>query len=267
MLGVMIDYIQNELGGVVDNTDNGFFEPNWEYITPPIDPFLRARAVDKVNAGEIAIYPVNGNSYARRAVTEAEVLVFTDVPTAAWFYDAVMYMYELGLVQGTGERTFSPDLKLTRGMAAMLLWNLAGKPEADGPEDDDFPFSDVAEGDWYYDAVLWAASTGIVEGYGDGRFGPLDNVMRQDMLVLFVEYLNASDIVIPVPPELTFFADDDDIADYAVEAIQALYGIGIVNGIDEDEDGLIVIAPRGIATRAQAAMLMCAFIELIEEYS
>ena len=81
MLGVMIDYIQNELGGVIDNTDNGFFTPNWKYILPEISPLLRARAIEAVNSGAIPLFPVNGNSYARRAVSTGmfSISAFTDV--------------------------------------------------------------------------------------------------------------------------------------------------------------------------------------------
>jgi hypothetical protein len=95
---------------------------------------------------------------------------FTDVSTSAWYSDAVQYAYTHGLMEGTDTTTFSPNLTTSRGMLVTILWRLEGKPEAE-----DAAFTDVKADQWYTQAVAWAAAQEIVDGYGDGTFGPTDD--------------------------------------------------------------------------------------------
>ena len=97
-------------------------------------------------------------------------LPFTDVSSGEWYYDAVAYVYEKGLMDGTSAVTFAPGAVLTRAMTAQVLWNLAGSPAAPGGAG----FTDVAADAWYAGAVNWAAAQGIVAGYDTGAFGPAD---------------------------------------------------------------------------------------------
>ena len=95
-------------------------------------------------------------------------LPFTDVVSGSWYYDSVAYVYEKGLMGGTGDGLFAPDLTTTRGMIVTILYRLAGSPAATAAAG----FVDVAAGAWYADAVNWANANGIVTGYGDGPLRP-----------------------------------------------------------------------------------------------
>lgn len=126
---------------------------------------------------------------------QPESLPFADVAETAWYYDGVAYVYEKGLMTGTSAAAFSPNLTTSRSMVAAILWRLAGSPAADDPVD----FADVAQGQWYTDAIRWAASEGIVGGYGDGTFGaddgstlsPQGQATRAEAAVLLMRWQEA----------------------------------------------------------------------------
>ena len=92
---------------------------------------------------------------------------------STWYYEGVRYAYEHGLMSGTGEGTFSPDLPTSRGMLVTILYRLAGSPDAGSAS-----FTDVAPGQWYADGVAWASANGVVSGYTDGSFRPNDTITR-----------------------------------------------------------------------------------------
>jgi len=113
-------------------------------------------------------------------------------------------------------------------------------------------FSDVVAGSWYFDAVQWAASNGIVSGYSDGRFGPDDEITREQLAVILNNYARFASMSIPVVRESPRFNDDADIADYAREAIERFFRARILSGKPDN-----TFDPKGSATRAEfAAMLM-----------
>ena len=114
----------------------------------------------------------------------AEDMPFIDVPMGSWYEDGVRYVYEKGLMAGTSATTFGPDVTTTRGMIATILWRLAGSPQVDYA----MAFDDVAANAWYTEAIRWAASEGIVSGYGDGKFGPDDIITREQMAAMLYRY-------------------------------------------------------------------------------
>ncbi|MSB19385.1 S-layer homology domain-containing protein, partial [Flavonifractor plautii] len=118
---------------------------------------------------------------------EPEGLPFTDVTSGDWFYDAVAYVYDKGMMEGTTDTTFAPTMNLTRSMIAQVLYNLEERPEAPGAAG----FTDVAAGAWYADAVNWAAARGIVKGYDTGAFGPEDSVTREQLAAILYRYAQA----------------------------------------------------------------------------
>ena len=187
---------------------------------------------------------------------------FEDVKGTDWFFDDVIYVYDKGLMKGTGTSPmlFSPNASLTRGMIVTILYRLEGEP---GVGDLASPFGDVADGQWYADAVKWASDTGIVTGYGSGAFGPGDNITRQDLAVILMRYMGYKEIVLPVTVQYIFFADEADIADYAMDAIQAFNKLGIINGVGANADSRTIVDPRGNATRAQVAAMLHRFLEKI----
>jgi len=99
---------------------------------------------------------------------------YTDASVTAWYHDGVHYCINNGLMNGYGGGIFGPDKNLSRAMLAQILYNQAEQPSVSGSV-----FDDVAETAWYTQAVPWAAAQGIVSGYGDGRFGPDDNITRE----------------------------------------------------------------------------------------
>ena len=92
--------------------------------------------------------------------------------------------FSVSLMSGVGENTFSPNANLSRAMLAQILYNLAGRPAATGASD----FNDVAEGMWYTNAIAWAAENGVVSGLGNGKFGPNDNITREQLAVMLYRY-------------------------------------------------------------------------------
>ena len=108
---------------------------------------------------------------------------FTDVASDAWYYDAVAYVYENGLMNGTSLTTFGPDVNITRGMIVTILYRLDGEPAASVSN-----FTDVPANAYYTDAVAWAAENGIVKGYDDGAFGPDDDVTMEQFAAILYRY-------------------------------------------------------------------------------
>lgn len=117
------------------------------------------------------------------AAEEPADLPFTDVNDDDWFSDVVRYVYEQGLMTGTSDTEFSPNLTTTRGMIVSILNRLEGGPIAESAG-----FTDVADGDWYADAVNWAASEGIVAGYEDNTFRPNDPITREQLAAMLMNY-------------------------------------------------------------------------------
>ena len=106
--------------------------------------------------------------------------IFSDVPNGAWYADAVDYVYEHGIMNGTSATTFSPNTPMTRAMLVTVLHRAAGSPSAATGT----AFSDVPSGAYYTDAVAWASANSIVTGYGNGRFGSNDPVSRAQIAAI-----------------------------------------------------------------------------------
>lgn len=166
---------------------------------------------------------------------------FDDVPAAAWYDEAVDYVSEKGLMSGTGNGRFSPEAPMTRAMLATVLYRSEGQP----PVVDIGAFSDVREG-WYAGAVNWAAARGIVNGYGNGRFGVNDNVTRQDLATILWRYAGS-----PAAASSQDFIDETGISGYAASAVDWARANNIVTGKEGNR-----FDPRGLATRAEVAAVM-----------
>jgi len=181
---------------------------------------------------------------------------FGDISENSWYIDDVLYVYSKGLMNGTGENLFSPDTNLDRAMIVAILYRYEGEPGADPqPGTRDSQFTDIVEGSWYYDAVIWAAENKIVMGYGDNRFGPMDNITRQDLALIIMRYADLKQL--EIQPEKTYqgFSDDEQIATYARSAVIRCYEAGIINGKEGNS-----FDPAGNATRAEAAAMLHRFL-------
>ena len=182
--------------------------------------------------------------------TEAE-FPFTDVKTDDWFRGDVEYVYDKGLMDGTGDTTFSPYLSTTRGMIVTILYRLEGCPAVTGSN----PFDDVADGKYYTDAVIWAAENGIVDGYRDDEFRPEENITREQLAAVLYRYARFKGIDVSVGEDTNIldFSDAETVSDWAVPAMQWACGAGLIEG----SGGRLM--PRDEATRAQVAAILHRF--------
>ena len=183
--------------------------------------------------------------------TQPSVLPFNDVSESEWFYEAVKYVYDNGMMNGVSDTSFAPYSNLTRGMIAQVLYNLEGKPAVSGSA-----YTDVAADQWYNDAVNWAAQKGIVTGYGDGTFGPLDNITREQMAAILYRYAQYKGYDVSAKGDLTAFTDGNTVSDWAKDAMSWAVGTALFNG---KGDG--ILDPTTTATRAEVAKILMTYCE------
>ena len=176
---------------------------------------------------------------------------FSDVGDA-WYTEAVHYVYENGLMAGTGATTFDPEMKLTRAMTAQILYNLEGKPQV--TEDATFTDMDVAP-TWSLDAIAWAQDTGVVAGMGKNLFDPNANVTREQFAQMMYNYASYKKLDLTATGDLTQSPDGDQVSNWAETALSWANGKGLING--HAESGLL--DPQGNTTRAQAASIIANF--------
>lgn len=181
--------------------------------------------------------------------------LFADVSAGAWYEDAVSYVLEADLFHGTGESTFSPSASMTRAMLVTVLHRLEGTPAASEAAS----FADVAAGQWYTDAVAWADQSGIVTGYGNGRFGTDDPVTRQQLATVLYRYAQQKGYDVSASADLTSYHDSENVADWAESAVRWAVASGLIDGMD---DG--TLSPSGTATRAQVAAIFLRFAGLYD---
>ena len=177
---------------------------------------------------------------------------FPDVDENDWFYDEVVYVYENGLMNGVENNRFAPNTATNRAMLATILYRLAGEPAVSG----DLPFTDVAAGTWYTDAVLWAAQNGIVNGLGENTFAPMNTLTREQLVTMLYRYAEAEGYDVSAAADLSGYPDAGKVQPYAQEAMSWAVAEGIVAGM---EDG--TLNPAGNATRAQIATILMRFCE------
>lgn len=177
---------------------------------------------------------------------------FRDVPDEAWYYAAVEYVNENGLMNGIADDLFAPDDTLTRAMLVTILWRMDGEPAVNYL----MSFGDVADGAWYAEAVRWAASEGIVTGVSESEFAPNANITREQMAAILYRYAEYKDYDTGASGSLSAFADASSVSAYAQEAMAWAVGESLINGVSAD-----TIQPQGNATRAQVAKVLMLFCE------
>ena len=180
---------------------------------------------------------------------------FTDVSKNDWFFESVEYCVNNGLLNGTGNGIFQPNVTLNRAMVATVLYRLAGEPKVEANSN----FTDVASGQWYTEAVAWAQENKIVTGYEDNTFRPNASISRQEMAVMLARYAeNVVGMDTTATIDTLDFPDADSVAAWAKDAVLWCVENGIINGMDGK------IAPNGNATRAQFATIIMR-CDLLEE--
>ena len=209
-----------------------------------------------------ATFAVAGEQASATSVTSTmPVNPFADVSGTDWFIDDVIYVYDKGIMTGTSTdpMLFSPSESLTRAMIVTILYRHSGSAEAVYENS----FNDVADGEWYTDAIKWATANSIVNGYGGGIFGTNDPISRQDLATILMRYMNYLKINLAVPAQWIIFADEANISDYAMDALQTFNKLGIINGTGTNTSGQIIVNPKGNATRAETAAILHRFMEKI----
>ena len=178
---------------------------------------------------------------------------FDDVAKSAWYYKAVEYVAENGIMSGVSAREFAPNAGFSRAMLAQTLYAMSGKPtvKAEGT------FADVAANAWYADAVNWAAEKGYVSGVGDGKFAPDASITREQMALILYRYAGSPDASGMVLRE---FADGESVSAYAVDAIRWAVHEGLISGMENN-----TLAPQGTATRAQVAQILMNFHQKLDK--
>ncbi len=175
--------------------------------------------------------------------------VFADVKNGEWYSEAVAYVYNKGMMNGT-EKGFEPNASTTRAMLVTMLYRLAGEPATGAAN-----FKDVAGGQWFSEAIAWAAANGVVNGYEDGKFGPNDAITREQLALILYRYAQANGLDVSAKGGLSNFSDGAKVSSWATEAMQWAVGAGIING---DAGAL---KPAGNATRAEVAMMIMRYLE------
>ena len=217
-----------------------------------------ARYIKEVLNGTI------GSDYAKpqgriTVLTEAPyVNPYTDVAKSAWYYDAVKYTYQNGLMNGMGNDRFEPESNMTRAMMVTVLYRLEGSPEASELNN---PFKDV-DNSWYTDAICWAAANGIVNGTEADRFSPNDDVTREQMVTILFRYATYKKAASDKRTALSDFTDGATVSKYAEDAVQWAVAEEIIRG--SLESGKTYLLPAAGATRAQIATVLMRFAEMMK---
>ena len=183
-------------------------------------------------------------------------LPFVDVNAADWFCEAVRYVYARGMMGGTGANTFSPGGTTTRAMIVTILHRLEGTPAAASSA-----FTDVPAGQYYAQAVGWASSVGVVNGYGDGTFQPDAPITREQMAAILCRYAQYKGVDVSRRADLTRFPDSAKVSPYAAEPMGWAVESGLITGMDGQ------LAPGGSATRAQVATILMRLCENVVAFS
>ena len=186
---------------------------------------------------------------------ETETISFKDVKENDWFYEAVSYAVENGLMSGMSEDIFAPNTPLTREMLAVVLYNVEGQPESTEAN----TFTDVKGDMWYTEAILWANENGIVAGYDNGAYGVGDLITREQFATILYRYAQFKGYdTTQGGMAVREFSDYENISDYARPAMAWAVNAGIMGGMD---DGTLM--PQGKATRAEAATMLMQFCEQV----
>lgn len=176
---------------------------------------------------------------------------YKDINTNLWYHEGVGYAIANGLMKGVAKDQFDPYGDLSRAMLVTILYRLEGEPKVSGAN----PFSDVEAGSWYDKAVNWADAKGIVNGYGNGKFGPTDNITREQMAAMMMRYSKYKKIDTSKRDNLRSFSDAGSVSSWARENMQWAVAEGLIEGSGKK------LSPQDPTTSAQAATILMRFGE------
>ena len=194
----------------------------------------------------------NTTVYAKWTETPVSGLPFVDVKTGDWFYNDVKYVYEKGMMAGTAADVFAPNATTTRAMIVTILYRLEGSPAVTGTS----AFVDVPAGQWYTDAVNWAAANQIVNGTSATTFAPNDSITREQMAAILYRYAQYKGYDVTQKADLSGYADSQQVSAYAKDALAWANAAKLINGVTDT-----TLAPQGNATRAQVSAILHRFCD------
>ena len=173
---------------------------------------------------------------------------FSDVPTSAWYHDAVKYVSENKILNGVGDNMFAPGGNMTRAMIVQALYNMEEEPDILIKN----LYDDVESGKWYEDAISWAVGSGIVKGVGNNRFSPDTYITKEQMITILHNYANYKKYDVSVGENTNILSYDDalEVSEYAFEPMQWACGAGIIVGAEGK------LLPKKDLTRAEVATII-----------
>lgn len=176
------------------------------------------------------------------------VVPFIDTPKSEWYYNAIVFAYNNQIILGESNTTFNPNGKLTRGMLTTILWRMEGAPSSSNGKN----FPDVSSKDYFYSAIKWATSKGVVNGYTNGKFGPNDNITREQLAVMLRNYALYKGKVVNSNSQLKQFKDYKNVSSFALSAMAWAVDNGVISG----KSNGTLLDPIGNATRAEVAAMI-----------
>lgn len=209
---------------------------------------------DKGLTKKITSVKLDANTTVYAKWTEAPVsgLPFGDVKSADWFYNDVKYVYEKGMMAGTAADVFAPNATTTRAMIVTILYRLEGSPAVTGTG----AFVDVPAGQWYTDAVNWAAANQIVKGTSATTFAPNASITREQMAAILYRYAQYKGYDVTKKADLSGYSDNSQVSAYAKDALAWANAAKLINGVTNT-----TLAPQGNATRAQVSAILHRFCD------
>ena len=172
---------------------------------------------------------------------------YKDVSLAAWYYDAVRFVTENGLMNGMGNNMFSPESPMTRAMFATVLFRFAGQPAVSGH----IIFTDVADVQWYTDAIRWAGEKQLMMGYGNNRFGTHDNLTREQAVTILYRYAEMRGLDVSARANLSAYTDASQLSEWARSAMGWAVSAGVISGRSPT-----TLVPKGRMTRGEVARIL-----------
>lgn len=179
-----------------------------------------------------------------------EPLPFQDISESDWYHESVAFCFHKGLMNGTSETIFSPAKQCTRAMVVSILYRLSGSPSVSY----DDTFTDVPSHTWYTDSIMWATQNHIVNGYGNGKFGPNNSITREQFATILLRYAESCGKSVADRSDLSAFFDATSISNWALDAMRWSVARGLING--KIVGNAVSIQPRGLLTRAECATIL-----------
>ena len=234
----------------IDNGDKivWFYSNDWTTVPGTTGSFSSNSSKKDINEKETEIE--DKEVHEKPDFTET---TFADVKKGDWYYEVVKYVYENNLMQGTA-KGFEPDSKMSRAMLVTVLYRMVNNKY----NGEVHSFTDVAEGQWYSDAVGWAFSNGIISGITDTEFAPDKDISREQMALIIYRFARMQGYNMSGVSDISGFADTDDVSDWAIDAIKWANKLELINGTSET-----TLSPKATSTRAQVAKVLMRFCEMM----